>query len=63
MSCQWLDNVDVHLFAKCDQNMPCRSRVMSFFSLTGNGRKDSHSDYSAHPRVVQLSKYPKHLTV
>ena len=25
-TCQWLDNVDMHLNAKCDQHIPCCSR-------------------------------------
>ena len=33
----WLDNVDMHLYAKCDENMPFCSRIMTF-SLTANGR-------------------------
>ena len=28
-TCQWLHNVDMHLYAKCDRNIPCSSRVMS----------------------------------
>ena len=47
-SCQWLGNVDMHMTAKCDQNIACGSRVMNI-SLTANGwtggRMDGHSDY------------------
>ena len=32
--CQWLDNVDMHLYAKIDQNISCVSSVMSLYSLT-----------------------------
>ena len=31
-TCQWLDNVDMYLYAKCDQNMPCSSKIMSIFT-------------------------------
>ena len=31
-TCQWLDNVDIHLYAKFEQNIPCGSRVMSIFT-------------------------------
>ena len=26
-TCQWLDNVDIHLYAKCDQIMPCEHYI------------------------------------
>ena len=39
---QWLDNVDMHLYAKCDQNMPCGSRVMSIFT-NANERTDGRT--------------------
>ena len=42
----------MHVYAKCDQHISCGSRVMNI-SLTASGRTDSHSDYSADPRVVQ----------
>ena len=29
---QWLDNVDMHLYANFDQNIPCGSRVMIIFT-------------------------------
>ena len=51
-TCQWLDNSDMHLYAKFDQNIPCCSRVMSIL-LADHGRSDSHSDFSADQRVVQ----------
>ena len=47
-ACQWLDNVDMHVYTKFDHNIPCSS-------LTDHGRTHAHSDYSADPRVVQLS--------
>ena len=28
-TCLWLDNVDMHMYAKVDHNTPCCSRVMS----------------------------------
>ena len=38
-TCQWLGNVDMHIFAKYDQNMikndqntPCGSRAMNIFT-------------------------------
>ena len=31
-ACQWLGNVDMHLYANCDQNIPCGSRVMNIFT-------------------------------
>ena len=40
-TCQWLDNVDTHWYAKCDQNMPCGSKIT--LSLTANGRTNFHS--------------------
>ena len=42
----------MHVYAHCDQDIPCGSRVISI-SLTDHGRTDSHSDYSADLRVVQ----------
>ena len=30
--CQWLGNVDMHMRAKFDQNIPCGSRVMNIFT-------------------------------
>ena len=30
--CQWSDNVDMHVYAKLDQNILCCSRVMSIFT-------------------------------
>ena len=38
--CQWLDNVDMHLYAKFDQNMSCVSSAMSIYSLTEDGHTD-----------------------
>ena len=38
----------MHMYAKFDQNTICGSRGMDIY-----GRTDSHSDYSADPRVVQ----------
>ena len=31
-ACQWLDNVDMHMYANFDPNISCGSRVMSFFT-------------------------------
>ena len=31
-ACQWLDNVDMHRYAKFDQNIACGPRVMSIFT-------------------------------
>ena len=31
-ACQWLGNVDMHMYAKFDQNTPCGSRVMNIFT-------------------------------
>ena len=28
-ACQWLGNVDMHMYAEFDQNIPCGSRVLS----------------------------------
>ena len=55
-TCQWLDNADMHLYAKLEKNIPCGSRVMSIFTnyYWTDGQIDSHSDYSADPRVVQF---------
>ena len=52
-ACQGIDSVDMHKYAKFDQNIPCGSRVLSIL-LTANGGTDSHSDYSAHMWIVQL---------
>ena len=30
-ACQWLGNVDMHMYAKRDQNIPCGLRVMEKF--------------------------------
>ena len=59
---QWLWNTDMHMYAKCDQNIRCIVQELRKFSLTANGRMDrwimdrhtdSQSDYSADPRDVQ----------
>ena len=52
-ACQWLWNLDMHVYAKCDQNISCGSRVMTIF--TNWPRMDGHtnSDYRADQRVVQ----------
>ena len=42
------------MYAKCYQNIPCGSRIMSI-SLNANERTDSHSHYGADPRAVQLN--------
>ena len=39
-TCQWLDNVDMHSYAKFDQNISCVSSVMSIYSLTEDGHTD-----------------------
>ena len=46
-----IGNVDMHN-ARCDQNIPCGSRVMNIFtnSVTDE-RTDSHGDYSANNSV------------
>ena len=31
-ACQWLDNVDMHMYAKFEQNILCGSRAMSIFT-------------------------------
>ena len=49
-TCQWLHNLDMHLYAKCDRNIPC-TRVMSTDGQTM--RLYSHNDYNADPRVMQ----------
>ena len=41
--CQCLDFVDMHLFAKFDQYIPCGLRVMTIFSLTANGRMEGRT--------------------
>ena len=45
--CQWLGNVDMHVYAKCEKNVLCGSRVMHIwrriFSLTGIGRTDGRT--------------------
>ena len=52
----------MHLYAKLDQNIPCGSRVMSILQ-TAKGRTDSHSDYSADPRVVRFNAFNYQLWV
>ena len=32
LACQRLGNFDMHMEAKCDQNIPCGSRVMNIFT-------------------------------
>ena len=32
-ACQWLGSVDMHMYAKCDQNILCGSRVEHFHSM------------------------------
>ena len=29
---QWLGNVDMHMYAKCDKNISCGSRVINMFT-------------------------------
>ena len=31
-ACQWLDNVDMHIYVKFDQNIQCGSRVIHIFT-------------------------------
>ena len=31
-ACQWLENVDMHMYANFDQNIPCGSRVINIFT-------------------------------
>ena len=54
--CQWLDNVDMHLYAKFDQNISCVSSVMSIYSLTEDGHTDCHSDYSLLSKPSSIKK-------
>ena len=37
-ACQWLENVDMHMYAKYDQNIPCGSRVINIHQLTMDDR-------------------------
>ena len=48
-ACRWLGNVDMHMFATFDQNN------MSACLLIDHGRINSHTDYSADPRVMQFT--------
>ena len=43
-ACQWLRDVDMHVYAKFDQNILCGAIVMSIL-LTDHRRTDSQSDY------------------
>ena len=51
----------MYMCTKCDQNIPCGSRVMSIFTnlprMDGqmDGGTDSHNDYSADPSVMQYA--------
>ena len=47
----------MHMYAKCDCNLPCGSRVMIIIINLPRmeGWTDSHSDYSADKRVVQYT--------
>ena len=31
-TCLWLSNIDMHLYVKFDQNIPCGSRVIRMFT-------------------------------
>ena len=31
-ACQWIGNADMHVYTKCDKNIPCGSRVMNIFN-------------------------------
>ena len=42
-TCQWLDNVDMHFYAKLDQNIPCGSSVIWAFSVTANRLTDEQT--------------------
>ena len=58
--CKWLDNVDLHTYAKFDQNLPCgfESYELYPFRPWADGQKDgltdSCSDYSAHTPAGRL---------
>ena len=47
----------MHMYAKCDKNISFGSSVMSIFTnwnkQTDGYQTDSHSGYSADPKVVQ----------
>ena len=43
----------MHMYAKCDQNIPCGPSVTGNFTNCLRTDSDSHSDYSADLRVVQ----------
>ena len=55
-ACRWIGNVDMHMYATFDQNIPSGSRVVNIFINYKwmDGWADSHNAYSADPRVVQL---------
>ena len=57
-TCQWLEIVDMRFVCKIwsIQVYTMWFKSLWTFSLTGHGRTDSHSDYSADPRVVQLTQ-------
>ena len=40
-ACQWLGNVDIHMFVKCDKNIPPCGEALS---LTANRRTDVQTD-------------------
>ena len=46
-SIQWLGKINMHMYAKCDPNIPCGLRVMNI-SLISNGRMDRHTDGQTH---------------
>ena len=57
-TCYWLDNVDINLYAKCDQNSYV---VLELCAFSLNGRRDGqmylHNDYSADTRVMQFADH------
>ena len=58
-ACKLLDNVDMHKYAKFDQNIPCGSRVKSIFTncQRTDGGTDSHSDSRTANSRKSLLKY------
>ena len=63
-ACQWLDNVDMHTYAKFDQNIPYGSSVMSIFTYFK--RTDERTDgltQRVHLQLVRRNSFRKTIGV
>ena len=53
-ACQWLGNLDMHMYATCDQLIPCRSTVINIFNIA-RSEKSSHTPTEPRSAVGNVS--------